>query len=204
MRDIRGDLQERVRLIEEQINLAYAHFEKVIGQLQKERDERITELKAELQAIGKLIQAEHRRMLDVDHKRAAEVEQLRAAEIEQRRAAEIEQRRAAENEQRRTAELVHVRNDNVLTLTAPVASQSSQLSATDFVLRKLNEFGPLSQEDLINFALQENIYPEIESAEQGIHATLTRAVRNDQVRKLHDGSYVTSAPPQALRPRRVK
>ncbi len=39
MRDIRGDLQERVRLIEEQINLAYAHFEKVIGQLQMERDE---------------------------------------------------------------------------------------------------------------------------------------------------------------------
>jgi hypothetical protein len=196
MRDIRTDLQERVRLIEEQINLAYAHFEKVISHLQKERDERITELKGELQALGKLIQVEQRRMLESDQKRAAEAEQLRSAEMEQRRAAEIEQRR--------TAELVQRRNDNVLTLTAPASSQSAQLSATDFVLRKLNEFGPLSQEDLINFALQENIYPEIESAEQGVHATLTRAVRNDQVRKLHDGSYVTSAPPQALRPRRVK
>lgn len=178
MRDIRGDLHERVRLIEEQINLAYAHFEKVIGQLQKERDERITELKSELAAIGKLIQAEHRRMLDAEQKRVVEAEQRRAAEIPPRRP------------------------DNVLTLSAP--NQSSQHSATDFILRKLNEFGPLSQEDLINFALQDGVYPEIESADQGIRATLNGAIRNDQVRRLHDGSFVTSAPPQALRPRRVK
>lgn len=185
MRDIRGDLQERVRLIEEQINLAYAHFEKVIGQLQKERDERISDLKAELGAIGKLIQAEHRRMLDAEQKRVNEAEQRRAAEFDQRRPPEIPPRR-----------------DNVLTLSAP--TQSGQPSAIDFVLKKLNEFGPLSQEDLINFALQDGVYAEIDDADQGIRATLNGAVRNDQVRRLHDGSFVTSAPPQALRPRRVK
>ena len=37
MRDIRIDLQERARLIEDQISAAYAQFEKMIEQLQAER-----------------------------------------------------------------------------------------------------------------------------------------------------------------------
>jgi len=37
MRDIRIDLQERARLIEDQISAAYARFEKMIEQLQAER-----------------------------------------------------------------------------------------------------------------------------------------------------------------------
>jgi hypothetical protein len=62
MRDIRNDLQDRVKFIEEQINAASVHFEKMIEQLQGERDGRVTELKAELLAIGKLLEAEQRRM----------------------------------------------------------------------------------------------------------------------------------------------
>jgi hypothetical protein len=62
MRDIRNDLQDRVKFIEEQINAASAQFEKMIEQLQSERDGRVTELKAELAAIGKLLEAEQRRL----------------------------------------------------------------------------------------------------------------------------------------------
>jgi hypothetical protein len=46
MRDIRGDLQERAILVDEQIRTAAAHFDKAIQQLQTERDARIADLKA--------------------------------------------------------------------------------------------------------------------------------------------------------------
>lgn len=65
MRDIRNDLQERARLIEDQLNTAYAHFEKMVEQLKNEHDGRVAELKMEFAALGKLMEAEHRRMANV-------------------------------------------------------------------------------------------------------------------------------------------
>ena len=65
MRDIRSDLQERANLIEEQIRAACAHFEKMVQQLQGERDADVAELKSSLAWIGKFMEAEHRRMSDV-------------------------------------------------------------------------------------------------------------------------------------------
>ena len=65
MRDIRNDLQERAQLIEEQISGAYAQFEKMIEQLQAEREGRVADLKSELGAVVKLLEAEHRRMANV-------------------------------------------------------------------------------------------------------------------------------------------
>jgi hypothetical protein len=62
MRDIRNDLQERAKFIEEQISAACAHFEKMIEQFQNERDGRVAELKSELAAVGRLLEAEQRRM----------------------------------------------------------------------------------------------------------------------------------------------
>ena len=38
MRDIRADLEERANIIQGQVNAAHAHFEKVMQQLQAERD----------------------------------------------------------------------------------------------------------------------------------------------------------------------
>ena len=58
MRDIRGDLQERADFIEEQIRAAYAHFEKVVQQLQTERDARVADLQGTHTMISKLIEFE--------------------------------------------------------------------------------------------------------------------------------------------------
>ena len=52
MRDIRNDLAERARLIEDQISAAYAQFEKMLEQLQNERDGKVSDLKAEFAALG--------------------------------------------------------------------------------------------------------------------------------------------------------
>jgi hypothetical protein len=58
MRDIRSDLEERAQIIEEQLRAAYAHFEKVVQQLQRERDARVSDLKGTLAMIDKLMQFE--------------------------------------------------------------------------------------------------------------------------------------------------
>ena len=60
MRDIRGDLQERAFLVDEQIRAAAAHFDKAIQQLQTERDARIADLKEGLAMIAKFMEFEER------------------------------------------------------------------------------------------------------------------------------------------------
>jgi hypothetical protein len=58
MRDIRSDLNERAKIVQGQIKAAYAHFEKVMQQMQSERDARIAELTETLGMINKLMQFE--------------------------------------------------------------------------------------------------------------------------------------------------
>jgi len=52
MRDIRNDLQERANLIDEQIKVAYAHFENAIQQLKTEREAKIADLQSGIAMIA--------------------------------------------------------------------------------------------------------------------------------------------------------
>ena len=58
MRDIRADLEERANIIQGQVNAAHAHFEKVMQQMQAERDAKIAELTETLAMINKVMQFE--------------------------------------------------------------------------------------------------------------------------------------------------
>jgi hypothetical protein len=58
MRDIRCDLQERANVVEEQIRAIYAHFEKVVQQLQSETEARVAELQGTHSIINQLIEFE--------------------------------------------------------------------------------------------------------------------------------------------------
>ena len=62
MRDIRGDLQDRAGLLEEQINAHEAQFDKLLDQLKQEHDARLEDLKGELEAVNRLIEVELRRL----------------------------------------------------------------------------------------------------------------------------------------------
>ena len=62
MRDIRGDLQERANMFEQQINAAQDQFEKLIEQLKKEKDSKLGDLNAELEAVNRVMEIEHRRL----------------------------------------------------------------------------------------------------------------------------------------------
>ena len=58
MRNIRRDLQERVNLIEERIRAADAHCEKMVKQLQDERDATVADLKSVIAMIIELLEIE--------------------------------------------------------------------------------------------------------------------------------------------------
>ncbi|ODA67871.1 hypothetical protein A7A08_01038 [Methyloligella halotolerans] len=76
MRDIRRDLQDRAQLLEEEITAAQTQFEQKVEQLKTERDARIHEIKDELSALGRLIDAEKRRMEGGSVQHTAEVATL--------------------------------------------------------------------------------------------------------------------------------
>jgi len=153
MRDIRNDLQERGRLIEDQISASYAQFEKMIEQLQTERDGRVSDLKSELAAVAKLMEVEHRRLA------------------------------------------------NVLPIAPP--SGAPQLSLADFILRKLNEIGPMTKDDLIALALKDGLFADAESADRAMHATLIGILRNENIRQLQDGTFAPATLSQTIRFRRA-
>ena len=61
MRDIRADLQERVKLLDDQIGAAQAQFDQFLEQIKSEHEARLKDLKAELEAVNHLLGIEHRR-----------------------------------------------------------------------------------------------------------------------------------------------
>ena len=63
MRDIRSDLEERVQAINEQIHSAYGWFEKMVQQLEKQRDEQVVQLKEVQATLNRLIEFENASIL---------------------------------------------------------------------------------------------------------------------------------------------
>ena len=56
MRDIRGDLQDRVDMIEQQIHLENARLEQLILRLKAEQDHKVEHLRAHLRLANKLLE----------------------------------------------------------------------------------------------------------------------------------------------------
>ena len=61
MRDIRTDLQERAAFIGEHIKASQAQFEMGLEQLKRDHDNKVKDLRAELEAINVLLGMEQRR-----------------------------------------------------------------------------------------------------------------------------------------------
>jgi hypothetical protein len=58
MRDIRDDLQERADACQDQIRAACNHFDRMVQQLQSERDMRVADLKSGLALVERLMKFE--------------------------------------------------------------------------------------------------------------------------------------------------
>jgi hypothetical protein len=60
MRDIRGDLQERAKLLEEEIGAAQREFDKIMEQLKLEHQRKAEDLKSDLASVRFVIKTENR------------------------------------------------------------------------------------------------------------------------------------------------
>jgi len=178
MRDIRGDLQDRAALLEEQINAQEAQFTTLIEQLKQEHDTRLQDFKAELEAVNRLMELECRRL-----------EAVAAAP------------RAPMHEP--MGQMVLQPQPQPQLQPQPQPLRQPQQPLADFLIRKLNEAGAMSRDDLRRFAMQEGYFGDADTADRGVHATLINIVKAGLIRQLPNGNFAPATMLDTIRLRRA-
>jgi hypothetical protein len=175
MRDIRGDLQDRAALLEEQINAQEAQFDTLLEQLKNEHDTRLEDMRAELEAVNRLMELESRRL-----ENGAGGHRAPLHEPAGQPAYQPQQHAPPQPAQRQPQQ--------------PLA---------DFLIRKLNEAGAMSRDDLRRLALQEGYFADAESADRGVQATLINVVKAGLIRQTPNGNFAPATVLDTIRLRRA-
>lgn len=189
MRDIRGDLQDRAALLEEQISAHEAQFDKLIDQLKREHDQRLEDLKTELEAVNRLMELELRRIETAPAAPSAPV----------REPAHHVSRHARQPAQPQPVQ--HAAHQPQA--HAPAAHVQPQVPLADFLIRKLNEAGAMSRDDLRRFSMQEGYFADPDSAERGVHSALLNVVKAGLIRQLPNGNFAPATVLDTIRLRRA-
>src|SRR4051794_38018296 len=191
MRDIRGDLQDRASLLEEQINAHEAQFDKLVEQLRAEHESRLEDLKTEFAAVTKLMELEHRRLSNAPSapKAAAAQPAPQAAHQGSHQTAHQSAHQSAHHQSAHQP-------------SHQPAPQPQQPLA-DFLVRKLNEVGAMSRDDLRRLAMQEGYFADADTAERGVHATLLNVAKAGLIRQLPNGNFAPATVLDTIRLRRA-
>ena len=195
MRDIRGDLQDRASLLEEQINAHEAETERLIEQLKREHDSRLEDLKAELEAVARLMEVELRRLSGAP---AAPTMQTR--ELVHHAVHQPSQQSAHQPPQHPVHQppqhLAHQPVEHRSHRPQPQPEKQPEQPLADFLVRKLNEVGAMSLDDLRRLALQEGYFAD---AGLDVHNALFNVVKAGLIRQLPGGDFA----PATIRLRRA-
>jgi hypothetical protein len=183
MRDIRGDLQDRAGLLEEQINAHEAQFDKLIDQLKREHDSRLKDLKAELEAVNRLLEVELRRLETMPSAQRAQGREP-APHTDHQSQQHPSHQRASHRQQ-------------------PQSQPQPEQPLADFLVRKLNEAGAMSRDDLRRLALQEGYFADADTADRGVHTTLLNVVKAGLIRQLPNGNFAPATVLDTIRLRRA-
>lgn len=191
MRDIRGDLQDRASLLEEQINNAEAHFDKLVEQLRAEHESRLEDLKAELAAVSRLMEVELRRLGNM---------QVAAAKAQAPQPAPQPSHHHQPSHQA-SHQPSHQASHQASHQPSPQSSPQQPLA--DFLVRKLSEVGAMSRDDLRRLSMQEGYFADAESAERGVTTTLLNVVKAGLIRQLPNGNFAPATVLDTIRLRRA-
>ncbi|MBM3543094.1 MAG: hypothetical protein FJX44_01095 [Alphaproteobacteria bacterium] len=175
MRDIRGDLQDRANLLEEQCKAQQAQFEKLVEQLKREHESRLEELRIEQAAVNTLMEIENRRMSGAGSMSQTQPKLHQQPQPQPVHSVQSHKQQAAQPHQ-------------------PLA---------DFLIRKLGEVGAMSRDDLRRLAVQEGYFADGDSAERGVHATLVNVVKAGFIRQLPNGNFAPATVLDTIRMRRA-
>jgi hypothetical protein len=223
MRDIRNDLQDRANLLEEQITSAEAQFEGLVEQLRTEHESRLEDLKAEFEAVSRLLDVEQRRLANIPVTPAPTPApkpqpqprtQVHSPQPHQQTPMHAQPHAQAHASspaqpymQARQQHLVQRAQPDPHIQQAqpePVVQQTQpQQPLADFLVRTLNESGAMSRDDLRMFAVQEGYFDDGEIAERSVHAALISVNKAGLIRQLPNGNFAPASMLDAIRLRRA-
>jgi len=192
MRDIRGDLQDRASLLEEQITAHEAQFEKLVAQIRAEHEARLKDLRAEFDVVTKLHELEQRRLDNAPQAPTGAPVQPAPQAVPQPSLQSLHQPATPQAHQG-----VHQPAQQ------PEPPPQPQEPLNDFLVRKLNEVGAMSRDDLRRLSLQEGYFADVESADRGVQVTLFNVVKAGFIRQLPDGNFAPAAVLDTIRLRRA-
>jgi hypothetical protein len=86
---------------------------------------------------------------------------------------------------------------------APTARPSPLVTLADRFMHALNDAGQMTRQELIDMAVKEGFFSDVETATQGIHPMLTSLVRSELIRELRKGVFAPPTMSQAIKLRRV-
>ena len=73
----------------------------------------------------------------------------------------------------------------------------------DFLVRRLNEVGATSRDDLRRLALHEGYFADADTADRGLHDTLLNVVKAGLIRQLPNGNFAPATVLDTIRLRRA-
>jgi len=191
MRDIRGDLQDRASLLEGQISANEAQFEKLVAQIRAEHEARLKDLRAEFDVVTKLHELEQRRLDNAPPAPTGAPVQPAPQAVPQPSLQSLHQPATPQAHQ------------GIHQPVQPAPAPQPQQPLNDFVVRKLNEVGAMSRDDLRRLSLQEGYFADVESANRGVQVTLFNVVKAGFIRQLPNGNFAPAAVLDTIRLRRA-
>ena len=213
MRDIRGDLQDRASLLEEQINAQEAQFDQLVEQLKREHDTRLEDFRAELDAVNRLMELELRRLETApSNQRTQAHEQVGQAVHQPHHHLQPQPQPQLQPQvlhQQPQPQVLHqqpqpqVPHQHVQAQAQAQPQRQPQQPLADFLIRSLNEAGAMPRDDLRRLALQEGYFIDAETADRGVHATLVNIVKAGLIRQLPNGNFAPATVLDTIRLRRA-
>jgi hypothetical protein len=178
MRDIRGDLQDRASLLEGQISAHEAQFEKRVAKMRAEHEAKLKDLRAEFDVITKLHEIEQRRLDNAPQAPTGATVQPAPQAVPQPSLQNLHQPVTPQPHQG-----IHQ------SARQPAPAPQPQQPLNDFLVRKLNEVGAMSRDDLRRLSLQEGYFADVESADRGVQVILFNVVKAGFIRQLPNGNF---------------
>jgi hypothetical protein len=93
--------------------------------------------------------------------------------------------------------------ERLLPNTPSVVPASPLLALAEIFLKKLNDAGQMSKDQLIDMAINEGFFPDAESAAQGVHPMLVSMLRSELIREVSEGIFMPPTFSQTIKLRRV-
>jgi hypothetical protein len=87
--------------------------------------------------------------------------------------------------------------------TPPVVPASPLVTLADLFMKKLNDAGRMTKQELVDMAVKEGFFPDAETAAQGVHPMLVTMLRSKLIREVSDGTYMPTTFSQMIKLRRV-